>query len=204
MRIAAAELFAFAGLLLAIPCVDAHPNHDAVAEADWNPKTTSLEVALRLNASQLEKTLSKELGQAIDLEKPEAQKLLKAFAARSVTLKDSAGKVVAQKWVGAEIRVRSAWLYFEFPLKSKSVIGCELSNTVFFDVFDDQKNTVALKLAENTQRTFLRFSKDSPSVKVAVAEPTKETEIETKPSPGSEPSGSSPASSPSPPTPPQR
>ena len=166
----------------------AHPNHDAIAEMDWNPKTRSLEVALQVNARQLERVLS-ENRKAVDLDEqdPATEKLLKAFVEKHVRLTGKDGRAVQLTWVGADIKVRSAWLYFEFILpKGESPIGYEIANSVFFAQFEDQTNTVALKLKDGEPRTFLRFSKDSPVAKIGVREPNTERKPETKSAESSE------------------
>lgn len=162
----------------------AHPNHDAVAEADWNAKTKSLEVALQVNAHELERTVSQAVGMALDLDTEEAAEHLKKYIASRVRCLRSDGKAVGMKWVGAEIKVRSAWLYFEFPLGNKDgdkITDCSLTNTLFFEQYEDQKNTIALRLEADQARSFLRFSKEQPVIKV------KPDESDATPTPSTEP-----------------
>jgi hypothetical protein len=147
----------------------AHPNHDAIAEADWNEETGSLEVALQVNAHELERAVSLEAGESLDLDSDEASVHLKKFIAGHVRCIKQDGEAVRMKWLGAEIKVRSAWLYFEFPLGDKTasqITDCSLANTLFFDQYEDQKNTIALRLKTEAARRFLRFSKDQPVVHV--------------------------------------
>ena len=47
----------------------AHPVHATFAEAVWNPKARSIEVALRVRGIDLEEALSKGLKLKVDLEK---------------------------------------------------------------------------------------------------------------------------------------
>ena len=158
----------------------AHPNHDAIAEADWNAETGSLEVALQINAHQLERAVSLAAGEALDLDEEESAAPLKAYVAEHVRFLKPDGVGVEMQWVGAEIKVRSAWLYFEFPMGKDSGVElaeCSLSNTLLFEQFEDQKNTIAMRLHPDEQRRFLRFSKAVPVVKVQ-SPPGKEDTIE--------------------------
>ena len=157
------------------PLALAHPNHDAVAEADWNSKTKSLEFSLRLTPHELERALSEKHDKAVDLDEEKSLPLLKSFIEESVRIFDQNGDPVEMSWVGTEIKVRSAWIYFEFRLGKGGPVGCKLTNTVFFDRFDDQKNTVALRLKEGEARRFFRFSKEKPSVRIEKNETPEES-----------------------------
>ena len=55
-------------LFWALPAA-AHPVHATFSEAVWNPKTRSIEVALRIRSVDLEKTLSQGQSKAVDLKK---------------------------------------------------------------------------------------------------------------------------------------
>ncbi|MEZ5326059.1 MAG: DUF6702 family protein [Verrucomicrobiales bacterium] len=159
-----------------------HPNHDAIAEVDWNSETGSLEVALRVNAHELERVVSTAAGKALDLDDATSTEPLKKYIAAKMRCLDGEGKPVEMKWVGAEIRVRSAWIYFEFPvgkLSEEAVTKCSLANTVFFDEYEDQTNTVAFRLRPDDGRSFYRFSKDRPIVKLSPAEEKDTQELKS-------------------------
>jgi hypothetical protein len=159
-----------------------HPNHDAIAEVDWNSETGSLEVALRVNAHELERVVSMAAGKALDLDDAASTEHLKKYIAAKVRCLDGKGEPVEMKWVGAEIRVRSAWVYFEFPvgkLSEEAVTKCSLANTVFFDEYEDQMNTVAFRLRPNDGRSFYRFSKDRPIVKLTPVEAKNMKELKS-------------------------
>jgi hypothetical protein len=164
-------------LFVVFPCwVDGHPNHDAVAEVDWNPESKSLEVAMRVTPHELERALSDNEGRAVDLDEEKSLPVLKAYIEANVRLLNAEGKPVKLSWVGAEIKVRSAWVYFEFPIGKPTPIGCKISNTIFFERHEDQKNTVALKLKSGEPRTFLRFSKKEPRVEIKDTRPGGDAE----------------------------
>ncbi|MCZ6835423.1 MAG: hypothetical protein O7G85_06575 [Planctomycetota bacterium] len=62
------------------------------------------------------------------------------------------------RWVGKEIDVRYAWLYFEICLPEKGLKGLEFSNRIFFDIEPDQDNTVNLK--DGNWKPSLRFNRN--------------------------------------------
>ena len=154
-----------------ISATQGHPNHDVIAEADWNAKTASLEVALQVNAHELERAVSIAAGEALDLDEESSVHHLKKYIATKVRCLKADGAAIEMLWVGAEIKVRSAWVYFEFPVGTEvAVADCSISNTVLFDQHEDQKNTVALRLSPKEPRRFLRFSKDQAIVKLGQKE----------------------------------
>src|SRR5688500_14334850 len=58
---------------------EAHPYHISVAEIKYNPKTQSLEIALKLFTDDLEETLSKLAGKPVLVTDVAAPKLLEAY-----------------------------------------------------------------------------------------------------------------------------
>ena len=50
-------------------------------------------------------------------------------------------------WVGKEIGVKHAWIYFETPLPSGAAT-IDIANTALFDVVPNQENTIELRLGE--------------------------------------------------------
>jgi hypothetical protein len=177
LRFLSCGLFA---MLVMMRLATGHPNHDAIAEVDWNSETGSLEVELRVNAHELERAVSRLAGQALDLDDAGSLEHLKKYVAANVRCLDGDGKAVKMKWAGAEIRVRSAWIYFEFPVGKRSeeaVAQCSIANTVFFEDYEDQTNTVAFRLRPEGTRSFFRYSKEKP-----IARLTPDDEPKTDPS----------------------
>ncbi len=75
-------------------------------------------------------------------------------------------KVGSLKWVGKEVSVKAAWLYFELPLPD----GCEgvtLSNRIFLELEANQVNT--LNLREGKQKATLHFTREKPKATVSFA-----------------------------------
>lgn len=147
-----------AGLLVTVLAASAHPVHATFAEAVWNPKTNSIEVALRIRSVDLEKTLSTGRVKAIDLKKSSGvDSLIQAYLDKTFTLTLPDKKILKPKWSDKEVGLINTWLYFEFPLKGDQLPGnCSISNTVFFNEFKGQRNVIEFR--QGTSRKILSFA----------------------------------------------
>ena len=183
----------------------AHPSHVTIAEAQFNAKTKSLEVALWVQPIDLENALRRRHNKPIDLDRtPKVDELIVEYLNEVFTvtlagdqgemLKGASGnsgvaeveppvvqprsagsprssqkhqnKVGSLKWVGKEVSVKAAWLYFELPLPD----GCEgvtLSNRIFLELEANQVNT--LNLREGKQKATLHFTREKPKATVSFA-----------------------------------
>jgi hypothetical protein len=149
-----------AGLLAAALAAHAHPVHATFSEAVWNPKSKSIELALRIRSVDLEKTLSKGQVKAVDLKKSSGvDSLIRAYLERNFTLTLPDKKILKPKWSGKEVGLINTWLYFEFPLGKGQLPGnCSISNTVFFNEFKGQKNIIEFRV--KSSRKILSFTGD--------------------------------------------
>ena len=143
-----------------LPCcpVLAHPRHLSVAEAEWNAKSRRLEVALQVNPVDLEQALRLISNRPIDLDKTKGiELLLRDYIERSFVVREADGTRAKLKWVGHEVDLKDAWLYFEVPLKAgpeNATFGAGL----FFELLPDQANTINFRVGET--RKSLTFTVD--------------------------------------------
>ncbi|MEM7235467.1 MAG: DUF6702 family protein [Planctomycetota bacterium] len=157
-------------LLLAASAAIAHPYHVTLAEAEFNVETGKLEVALRVTPEDFERALSHETGGPVDLEKTEDidatifRYLVESFRVRAAGGED--GKI---HWLGKEVELKWAWLYFEVDLPG-GLLGAELTNELFFEQFARQLNTVQLKQGE--WKTSLSFTAQKSSHVMASGPPS--------------------------------
>ncbi len=141
----------------------AHPFHTTVAEAKVDRKSGRLQVALRLFPGDLEQALSLRTSRTIDLEATKGvdelivRYLEEVFLVRPAPPKDKVGEVF---WVGKEVSVQTAWLYFEVALPA-SLGRLEISNRIFFEVQKRQINTLSIKGDE--LKASMQFTLESPS-----------------------------------------
>jgi hypothetical protein len=139
------------------PCVASHPFHVSSAEVNWNSKSGNFEVALCVWPADLEKAIARQQTKAIDLDKvDELDELMKQYVAsrfsvrqtidstaqpaREATADDKSADI---RWVGHEMDLQKAWLYFEIP-GDQQTGQWEIQNRVFFELNEDQVNHMKL------------------------------------------------------------
>lgn len=162
---ALAAMCCVAGLATPSSATAAHPFHVSIAEAKYNAETKSLEIALRVHPSDLETMLRKRTDKPIDLDKTaNVDELILAYLTDVFTAKPKQdAEPVKLKWVGKQIDIKYAWLYFECPLPD-GMPGVELSNKIFFEILSDQVNTITLTDGEFKQS--INCTRDKPATVV--------------------------------------
>lgn len=137
----------------------AHPYHTSLAEVHYNPKTQTLEIALKVFADDMEQTLSESAKKPVTISQdPTVQALLAAYLKKKVAV-ELPGKMLAPlKYLGSEPENDMHWLYFEIPLKPASLKNFTLLNEVLLEAFPDQVNIMNLQV--NGQKKTLLFRQD--------------------------------------------
>lgn len=163
------QVFLAALLSLGATAALAHPFHVSLAEAEYNAKDRMLEVALRVHPSDLEEALRRQAGRRIVLEKEtESVPQIQNWLRQSLVFKSSSGKVAEIRWVGQEVSVQEAWLYFEVPLP-QGLENVEITNRIFFDLLPDQVNTINIR---DGQRKLTRhFTRSRPRQQLTLPAP---------------------------------
>jgi hypothetical protein len=142
----AVMLFVMGGLLCSE--VAAHPSHVTIAEAEWNAKSKSLEIAVRVNVADLEKGIRRQSKSAkkIVLKEGEsnAEREVKNYVNSRLAIYTKDEKRLKLKWVGMEVEIHHGWLYFEFPMRNppSSIV---FENRLFLELEKDQVNTLMFK-----------------------------------------------------------
>jgi len=145
-------------LLLLGNIAAAHPCHSSIAEAEWNAKTGRLEIALQVNPVDLEQALRRLADRPIDLDKSAGiDRLIQKYLARSFFAREPDGKQAKLIWVGHEVDVKDAWLYFEVPLK-KGPENVTFGLAFFLELLPDQANTINFRVGK--LRKSLTFTAD--------------------------------------------
>ncbi len=152
----------FLAMAAAPPRAAAHPSHVTIAEAEYNPSSGKLEIALRVyQPGDLEKALSRRVGEKIDLEKTKnIDKIILEYLQTTIQFQSSDGQPARIEWVGKEVTVQTTWLYFEVVLPEDPE-GIKISHRMLFEVEADQANT--LTIGRGPQRQSLRFTRDDPT-----------------------------------------
>ena len=135
-------------LLLLSGSALAHPRHASIAEAEWNAKTGRLEIALQVNPVDLEQALRRIADRPVDLDRSAGiDRLMQKYLRRSFIAKEADGKPAKLVWVGHEVDLKNAWLYFEVPLK-KGPENVTFGVAFFLELLPDQTNTINFRVGK--------------------------------------------------------
>lgn len=164
-------LLTAAFILLGAGAAAAHPFHVTIAEAELNPKTGMLEVALWINPTDLEQALAQRTGARVDIEKtPKVDKLIADLLREKIRIIKPDGKALSLQWVGKEVSLKATWLYFQFPCK-QSLKGAKIKNALFLDTVPKQVNTINVK--EGKRRGTVHCTRREPQRPLRYVEPKK-------------------------------
>lgn len=143
-----------------------HPFHVSIAEIEFNPKSGKLEIALRVWPEDLEKALNRAAGKESEINldsTPDLDQKIADYLKSKIQIKDPTGKSCPFTWVGKEIEIKHAWLYFEIETKTEPV-KFQFSNSIFFELQDDQVNLFHIKTKD--RRATLTFKRDKAKQKL--------------------------------------
>jgi hypothetical protein len=126
--------------------VEAHKFHASFATLNYNEQTKSVEVTMRIFPDDLEAALSKQLGKSVKLDKSKESSLMILNYLRKTFELKKGGRLQAFRWVGIELGVDSAWLYFESKMPA-GIVGAQIRNQFLCELYDDQTNVVSIKYA---------------------------------------------------------
>lgn len=123
-----------------------HPLHVSTTEVSFNAKDKILEVSCRIFSDDFESILAKTYKQKTDLSnasmKVAMDNLVKKYINTHLQLKAN-GKPVTMSYVGFEIDHEATNIYLEVD-KIATIKSLEVSDTILYDMFDDQMSIVHL------------------------------------------------------------
>lgn len=136
-----------------------HKVHVSVAQLEYNQKSQSVEITVRVFADDLENAVSQHAKRPVKIDPATANKdkrvgeAILAYLRNSFELKSKTGTPVKLTWIGMEWQVDMYWLYVEgklpaIPAHANGLDGAQLRNKIFCDLFDDQVNIVNTKIHE--------------------------------------------------------
>ena len=149
-----------------------HPFHLSTAEFDINRKTGEMEVGLAVHIQDLERILSlrAERPVRIDTGKDKAaaaavDKLIQEYLDITFRVGRADGSVAPIRWVGKQLDVHSAWLFFTCDLgeagKRHGFSGVKVTHQVLCELEPRQINSVRCR--DGRWRRSLNFSKAQPT-----------------------------------------
>lgn len=134
----------------------AHKFHASLTQIEVNAKAETVEVAIRVFVDDLEEALTRRTRRRIRLETASGLDALALdYVQSSLKLETPEGEGLAFRWIGKELSVDVVWLYVEASHAGR-IDGGRIENALFFELFDDQVNTVNFK--DGKRRATLTFS----------------------------------------------
>lgn len=121
-----------------------HPFHVSVIELDYDEKGKALQLSERVFLDDLEEAINKNYKVRIDITYPankaKRDSLIEDYILKNLRVKVD-GKLKTGSYLGHEIEQDALWCYIEY-YGVRKVHEIALTNTLFFDMFDDQNNLV--------------------------------------------------------------
>ncbi len=161
-------LAVLATALLSARSLARHDFHTSLTQMQFNPKEKAFEISVRLFTDDLEKALSRESGQKIQISpKPDTDPLIEKYLRKHFSLIDTRKQRRTFTYVGHEAEGDANWVYLEMPVDG-ALKTAEMQQDILMDLFDDQVNLVNLQV--NGERKTYVFRKSQPVQEVVVAQ----------------------------------
>lgn len=146
-------------LLLFNTCAIVHPFFISMTDINYNNKSRSVEVSVRIFTDDLEKTLKKNCNCKVDLTNPADKKamdnVLSSYISNHLSVKIN-GTAQSLSFSGFQKEEESTWAYFEIKNIS-SFKNLELHNSLLHDYKNEQINMVHVKANGKEQTDKLDF-----------------------------------------------
>ena len=134
-----------------------HPFFITLTEVRFNPSSKNMEVAQKIFWDDLEVSLSKEAGGAVDFLKPKDKAKLESQV-KAYLLKHTQvwvnGKTVPLTYLGYEVEEDAAWFYLESTATTVPKL-VEVQNTLLLREFAGQQNIVHVYLNSKSPKSLL-------------------------------------------------
>jgi hypothetical protein len=145
--------------MVSVATVLAHPYHTSLAEVRYNSKNQTLEIALKVFADDLEKTLSETAKKPVTINQtPAVQAMVAAYLKKMLAAELGNKQALPLKYLGSEPENNTHWLYLEIPIKPGNLKSFTLRNELLLATFPDQVNIMNLDI--NGQKKTLLFRQD--------------------------------------------
>jgi hypothetical protein len=137
----------------------AHPFHVSVTEIDHNATEKTLEIGCKLFTDDFESILEKTYKTKVDLTNPTDRaatgKLVSDYINKHFIIKVD-GKPISLAAIGFEKESEATWCYLQGD-NVAAVKKVEITNTLLYDLFDDQVGIMHVKVDGTRKSTKLSF-----------------------------------------------
>ncbi len=135
----------------------AHDYHTSITDIKYNPRSQSLEVAVKVFTDDLEDALSRRNKAKITYNNSEKVKAyLHNYLSSALVFEAVKGKPMKYKLVGSEEDADALWIYVEVPVAATNLQQLYIKNAVLTEIFDDQMNIVNLNYKGKIESTLMQ------------------------------------------------
>jgi len=143
-----------------------HPYYVSICQIDHNPKSSALEITLKLFTDDFEAALkangSGKLFLGTKKERKDAGKVIAAYVRERFEI-DLGGKTREFEFIGHEVEHDLTYLYLEVP-DVETLKEIAVTNTVLMERFDAQNNIVHISYRKQLKSMLLHRDKTRDSV----------------------------------------
>lgn len=141
----------------AVPAA-AHDFHTSITDVAYNPRTKTLEVALKVFTDDLESALSKFTKSKVvyDSRSEKQRQQLASYLKQHLSFEVTKDKPLPYKVLGSEAETDAVWIYVEVPVRNASLEELYVKNSVLTELFADQMNIVNFNYNGTTKSTLLQ------------------------------------------------
>ena len=136
-----------------LACSWFHPFHVSVCEVEHDEKTKAIQISERVFLDDLEETLNKVYNVRLDIVNPDniqfRDSLVQDYIMSHLIITID-GKQKKRKYLGHEIEEDALWCYIEY-YGVKKMKSLRITNTLFFEMYDDQNTLVHMKYKDVTK-----------------------------------------------------
>lgn len=138
--------------------IQAHTYHSSIAQLDYISARQTIECIVWLHTEDIERAFQQKRPGNFDDPK-QAEAFVRDYLREYFQLRNSAGQLLAHKWVGLEVKVHFVAAYFE--IEAPSLQGLTLANRLLLDRVPDQTNTAQWKV-NGKPRKEAQFDRRNP------------------------------------------
>lgn len=143
-----------------ISALPLHPFYVSVTEIEYNAGEKALEMSIKVFTDDFEKVLVKATGGPVDIYRPKDKALLEKQIAdyfKKHLLIKADGKPLVLEYVGYEIEEQSTFGYFQVSNLAKAPKKIEISNAIFYEVYEKQISIMHLNIGGSRKSTKLDY-----------------------------------------------
>jgi hypothetical protein len=145
--------------LMAAKAPAPHPFHVSVVEVNHNAADKTLEISCKLFTDDFEKVLAQVYKTRVDLTQPPNKavmdSLVKKYIFSHLAIRAN-GRPAALSYVGYEVENEAVYAYAEID-NIPSVSKVELTNSIMYDMFDDQVGIMHVIVNGNRKSTKVNY-----------------------------------------------